>query len=241
MAEVVSLHDPAAGHPAIAADPLATRHDRPRLAVFVADGATEEALRDGLAEALPAGSAFHRGGIKAAIDTLRKMPTPITLIVDISGSAYPLTLLSRLSDVVEPNVRVLVVGDIDDVDFYRAVTHAMGALEYLTKPLTRDMVRRHLLPFFTEGPAVSEDIGSARVVSVTGSRGGVGATTIAANLAWHFGFTACRHTALLDPDLYLGSAAMLLELAHRPRAADCVRIAGPRRCLVRRACGATRV
>ena len=209
MAEVVALHDSTPAH--APPDAPATRHDRPRLAVFTADSATEQALRDGLAEALPAGTEFHHGGIKAAIDALRKMPTPITLIVDLSGAAYPLTLLSQLSDVVEPNVRVLVVGDIDDVDFYRAVTHSMGALEYLPKPLTRDTVRLHLLPFFVEAPTVSEDIGTARIITVTGSRGGVGATTIAANLAWHFGCTACRHTALLDPDLYMGSAAMLLN------------------------------
>nr|WP_294521385.1 hypothetical protein [uncultured Rhodopila sp.] len=212
MAEVIALHE----IPPAAAEPVATRHDRPTLAAFVADGATEKVLRDGLAEALPAGSTFHHGGIDAAIDALRKMPTPITLIVDLSGATYPLTLLSRLSDVVEPNVRVLVVGDIDDVDFYRAVTHSLGALEYLPKPLTRDTVRRHLLPFFAEAPPVAEDIGTARIISVTGSRGGVGTTTIAANLAWHFGFTACRHTALLDPDLYMGSAAMLLDSSTGP-------------------------
>jgi pilus assembly protein CpaE len=92
----------------------------------------------------------------------------------------------------------------------------MGALEYLPKPLTRDSVRRLLLPHFTEAPPIAEDIGAARVISVTGSRGGVGATTISANLAWHFGYTASRHTALLDPDLYMGSAAMLLDSSTGP-------------------------
>jgi pilus assembly protein CpaE len=46
------------------------------------------------------------------------------------------------------------------------------------------------------------------VVTVTGTRGGTGASTIAANLAWHFGVEARRHTMLLDADLHRGTAAM---------------------------------
>jgi pilus assembly protein CpaE len=51
-----------------------------------------------------------------------------------------------------------------------------------------------------------------QAVSITGVRGGVGATTIAASLAWHFGVTLRRHTVLLDPDLYLGAAAFMLNV-----------------------------
>ena len=52
---------------------------------------------------------------------------------------------------------------------------------------------------------------AGRVLTITGVRGGVGATTVAVNLAWHFGVTADRHTVLLDPDLHRGTAAMLLD------------------------------
>jgi pilus assembly protein CpaE len=45
---------------------------------------------------------------------------------------------------------------------------------------------------------------------VTGVRGGVGATTIAANLAWHLGEEARRHTVLYDADLHAGASALLL-------------------------------
>ncbi len=50
-----------------------------------------------------------------------------------------------------------------------------------------------------------------RVVTITGVRGGVGASTIAVNLAWHLGKRANRHTVLLDADLYRGSCALLLN------------------------------
>ncbi len=190
-----------------------TRHDRARLVAFVSDAKTEEALREGLTEALPGGAAFHRGSIRQAIATLRKMPTPVALIVDLTGEDAPLVQLAHLSEVVEPSVQVLVIGEVDTLEFYREVTRGLGVMEYLPKPLSREAVRRHFLPMFVETPTVVENIATGRVISVTGSRGGVGATTIAANLAWYFGVTAARHTALLDPDLHLGSAAMLLDAA----------------------------
>jgi pilus assembly protein CpaE len=48
-------------------------------------------------------------------------------------------------------------------------------------------------------------------VTITGVRGGVGASTIAVNLAWHLGKRANRHTVLVDADLYRGSCALLLN------------------------------
>jgi len=50
------------------------------------------------------------------------------------------------------------------------------------------------------------------VVAVTGVRGGSGASSIAANLAWHYGVTLRHHTVLVDPDLYRGNAAYLLNV-----------------------------
>jgi pilus assembly protein CpaE len=48
------------------------------------------------------------------------------------------------------------------------------------------------------------------VIAFTPVCGGAGATTLAANLAWHLATEAKRHTVLLDANLYTGTAAMLL-------------------------------
>ncbi len=50
-----------------------------------------------------------------------------------------------------------------------------------------------------------------RVVTITGVRGGVGASTIATNLAWYLGKRANRHTILVDADLHRGNCALLLN------------------------------
>ncbi|MBV9783512.1 MAG: pilus assembly protein [Acidisphaera sp.] len=189
----------------------AGRVDRAHVLAFVTDPETEAVLREVLVDAAPQGLDVRRGDIRVAVAALHKMPTPKILIVDVSGEEQPFTALANLSDVVEPDVRVLVVGDQENVNFYRQVTRGLGALEYLYKPLTRDMVARFFGPLVMPQAAQQEAVHGGRVVTITGVRGGVGATTIAANLAWYFGVGARRHTVLLDPDLHTGNAAMLLD------------------------------
>jgi pilus assembly protein CpaE len=118
--------------------------------------------------------------------------------------------------VVDPDVCVLVVGELNNADFYREVTRGLGAADYLPKPLTRDKVARHFGAFVVGQVPASEGMLGGRAISVTGVRGGVGTTTIAANLSWHFGVSMRRHTVLLDPDLHLGMAAFLLNIQPGP-------------------------
>lgn len=193
------------------AEDITGRSGRPPLLAFIADGESEAILREVLSEALPEGVVVRRGNIRAAITALQKMPTPISLIVDVSGEDQPLTALGDLSDVVEPDVRVLVLGDLESVNFYRQVTRGLGVLEYLYKPLTRDMVARHFVPLLKQERRAQDLLQGGRVVTVSGVRGGVGASSVAAHLAWHFGVAASRHTVLLDADLHLGTAALLLD------------------------------
>lgn len=190
----------------------AARHDRPSLVAFITEARSEEALRDGLTEVTKEDLDIRKGGIRAAIAALQKQPTPLVLIVDVSGEEQPLSALGDLSNVVEPDVCVLVIGDINHVDFYREVTRGLGASDYLTKPLTRDTVARHFLPFLRGHAPASKGVLGGRAIAITGVRGGAGATTLAVNLAWNFGVTMRRHTVLLDPDIHLGSAAFLLNV-----------------------------
>jgi pilus assembly protein CpaE len=186
------------------------------LLVFVNDAATETVLRESLADAMPETFEVTRGGIRAAIQALRKMPTPRNLIVDISDDDEPLTALLDLSQVVEPDVNVLVVGSITDLDFYREVTRGLGAREYLPKPLTRDMIVRLFTPVIAGRQVAAQELQGGRVITVTGARGGVGASTLAVNLAWHFGVKRGRHTLLLDPDLHTGTAAFYVDAPAGP-------------------------
>jgi pilus assembly protein CpaE len=190
--------------------------NRPGAMAFVTDAASEQALRDGLADALQDSMEVRRGGVRAAIAAQQKMTTPGVLVVDVSGEDHPLLALSELSELVEPDTCVLVIGESADLSFYREITRGLCAAEYLAKPLTRDLVAQHF-GVHVRGHAPAEPVTrGGRFITVTGARGGVGASVIAAHLAWHLGTVARRHTLLLDSDLHLGTAAFLLNTQPSP-------------------------
>jgi pilus assembly protein CpaE len=184
--------------------------ERARFIAFVADAVSEATLREGLSGSLSGPIDIRRMTCRQAIGQLRKTATPQVIIVDISGEEQPVSLLVDLSEVVEPDARVLVIGDRQDVNFYRQITRGLGVLEYLYKPLARNMIERHFGPWIDGGKGAVETIQGGRIISITGSGGGVGATTIAVNLAWHFATEARRHTVLLDSNLHTGTAALAL-------------------------------
>jgi pilus assembly protein CpaE len=188
-----------------------SRPDRRALVCFAADAETEAALRQGLADSAPQDAEYRRADGQAAIAALRGMPTPWTLVVDVAGHPQPLALLEDLSSVVEPDVRVLVVGDRADVGFYRHLTRGLGAVDYLYKPLTPAMVAEHFAPIVGRRPFAGRAVHGGRMVTVTGARGGAGASTIAANLGWYLANVSQRHTLVLDADLHRGTVPLLLS------------------------------
>ena len=197
-------------------DGFVAASERATLVAFVNDAPTEAVLRDSLSDATPDAVEIVRGGIRAAIAAMQKEATPRNLVVDISGLDEPLSALRALSQVVEPDVKVLVIGELTSMDFYREITRGMGAHEYLAKPLTRDMVVRLFVPAIVGQPTAAQEVSGGRVVTVTGARGDRGGAHAAANLAWHFGVARNRHTVLLDPDLHTGSAALFVDGASGP-------------------------
>ena len=191
-------------------DDAPSRPDRKALVCFVADAETEAALRSGLADAMPADAEFCRVDSSRVVAALRGMPTPWTLVVDISGHPQPLALLEDISNVVEPDVRVLVVGDRSDVGFYRHLTRGLGVVDYLYKPLAPAMVAEHFAPILARQAFAPRSQPGGRLVAVSGARGGAGASTLVVNLASFLAETAQRHTLALDADLHRGTLPLLL-------------------------------
>jgi pilus assembly protein CpaE len=156
------------------------------------------------------GVEIRRGTILHAIKHLAKQPTPRALVVDIGHVVNPLGELDNLARVCAPDVRVLVVGEEIDVSFYRDLVRNMGVAEYVHKPLTRDNVTRLFVPQIA---GVTMDASASRggnVIAVCGARGGVGATTVAVNLALQLTEATRGHVALLDLHLRQGTAALML-------------------------------
>jgi pilus assembly protein CpaE len=184
---------------------------RSPLLAFVADGETDRVLRECLANLAIAQGEIMRGGIAKAIEYLGSQRSPNTLIVDISGADLPVSQVRALEEVCEPGVRVIAIGNRNEIGLYRDLLQA-GVSEYIVKPLNAQLLSRAMSPGTGVGgiSAIQQKLGT--MVAVIGARGGVGTTTLAVNLAWHLANRQSRRVALVDLDLQNGDCALSLNI-----------------------------
>ena len=178
---------------------------------FVSDAVSAALLQEALEPGFLKGNELHVVGFRTALNLLSGMKTPEIVLIDLTGENQPLNAMLDLAEVVEPGTIILAIGESRDMSFYRAVTRGMGVREYLPKPLTRENIDKHFLAWMKSQQEVVAPRGG-KLVTVAGVRGGVGCSTIAANLAWVIGGQLRRHTVLLDSDLHTGTAALLLNV-----------------------------
>jgi len=182
------------------------------LLAFV-DAETERVLQE--ASVLIGRSLIMRGGIAKAIEYLSEQRSPHTLIVDISGIDLPLSQIQILADVCEPGTTVIAIGDHNDVGLYRDLIEA-GVSNYIVKPLTRELLTKALTPKANPGEVGRAALKLGKMMSFIGARGGVGTTTLAANLAWHLANRQSRRVALVDLDLQNGDCSLLFNIETTP-------------------------
>lgn len=180
-----------------------------RVVAFVADDTSEAALRTGLL-GLAADLVIKRGNIRQAIRFLEKDADLQAVIVDVTGAEDPLAALEHLSQVCPPDVVVAVIGDAVDIGFYRLLVNEIGVVEYMPKPLTRDLVERLLLRHLAPSQAQQPGSRGGHVVAVCGASGGAGASTIAVSTAIELAESVKGNVALLDLNLQHGGTALML-------------------------------
>jgi pilus assembly protein CpaE len=153
----------------------------------------------------------QKGNVRDAIRCLGRLASPPRLLlVDVSGFDLPISEVDALADVCEPNVRVVVIGDREDVGLFRQLIR-LGIADYIVKPLNIDL----LLPHLGDGGSAASRAAanrSGKLVVVSGARGGVGTTTIAANLGWFQANNRKRRAALIDLDFHNGTLGAQLDL-----------------------------
>ncbi len=120
--------------------------------------------------------------LEDTVRLLRQACTPKLLLVDVAGRSDPVADLAELSDVCDEGTNVIALGDVNDVHLFRQLV-SCGVQDYLLKPVTVDDVAGTLTRarHAPEAEAKPADIG--RLIAVVGTRGGVGATTVAVNIA----------------------------------------------------------
>ncbi len=188
---------------------------RDPFSAFVCDDLTLDVVRTVCDDMGWAQEKGNKGGLRNAVQSLSVSASPQILLVDLSESGDPINDINSLAEVCEPGTIVIAMGQVNDVRLYRDLMMS-GLHDYLLKPINPDILRDAIshaqialnAPKIDDGAAKKQHIS----VAVIGTRGGVGASTIAASLAWIYSERLGQLTGFLDLDVHFGTGALSLDL-----------------------------
>ena len=145
------------------------------------------------------------GGVTAAVEAYRGSPTPNVVLLETESRGHDiLGGLDQLAEVCDAGSRVIVVGRVNDVVLYRELIRR-GVSEYLIGPVATLDVVRSVRGLFA--PSLdAKPLG--RIIAVVGAKGGVGASTVAHNIAWTMARNLSLDSVVTDLDLAFGTAGL---------------------------------
>ena len=189
--------------------------NRDPFAAYICDETALDVLRPVVIELGWQPEKCNKGGLRNAVQSLSVSASPNILMVDLSESGDPLNDINALAEVCEPGTVVIAIGQVNDVRLYRDLL-ASGIHDYLLKPLSASVLRDSLngaqAVFSAPRGGESEQVKRHISTAIVGTRGGVGASTLATSLAWHYSAERRMPTALLDLDVHFGTGALTLDL-----------------------------
>ncbi len=146
----------------------------------------------------------NMGGAAAALEAYKSAPTPNVVVLEASASRDGLLAqLEELAEYCDAGTKVVVLGKLNDIVLYRQLM-ARGVSEYLVAPFgVVDFIQAISQLFAVPG---AKPLG--RVIAVVGAKGGVGASTVAHNLAWSLASVTEMATIIADFDLAFGTAGL---------------------------------
>ncbi len=189
--------------------------NRDPFAAYICDDNALDVLRPVVIELGWQPEKCNKGGLRNAVQSLSVSASPAILMVDLSESGDPLNDINALAEVCEPGTVVIAIGQVNDVRLYRDLLSS-GIHDYLLKPLSaqqvHDSLNQALAVFMAPKPGDGDTAKRHISTAIVGTRGGVGASTLATSMAWLFSEEHKTPTALLDLDVHFGTDALALDL-----------------------------
>jgi pilus assembly protein CpaE len=147
---------------------------------------------------------IQMGGMPAAIEAYRASATPNVVIIEAEGRGEELLNgLDLLAEVCDAGTRVVVVGHLNDIVLYREMVRR-GVSDYMIAPVgTIDIIRAVSGLFYAVD---AKPVG--RTLAVVGAKGGVGASTVAHNIAFSIARDVNLDSVVADLDLPFGTAGL---------------------------------
>jgi pilus assembly protein CpaE len=146
---------------------------------------------------------IQMGGVAKAIENYLTVPTPNVIILETASGIDILAGLDELATVCDPGTRVVVIGCEDDVAPYRELVRR-GVSDYVVGPVDTLDVVRSICGLFS----ASEAVAVGRIIAIVGAKGGVGASTVAHNVAWAIARDLALDSVVIDLDLAFGTASL---------------------------------
>jgi pilus assembly protein CpaE len=145
------------------------------------------------------------GGATAAVEAYRESPTPNLIVLEFAAGEGQklLDALDMLAEYCDAGTKVIVIGHVNDVVLYRELIRR-GISDYIIAPIDIVQFIRAVSEIYNAPGA--EPLG--KTIAVCGAKGGVGASTIAHNLAWSISRGLSVATVLADLDLGFGTAGL---------------------------------
>lgn len=153
-------------------------------------------------------------GIADAVAALNaRSLAPSYIIIDIGerGSEV-LPALDEFALHCEENVRVVVIGVINDITFYRDLRQR-GILEYFTRPVSASDVRSVLIQAPSSQRQAPVNAPQGTVVSFMSAASGDGSSTLATNVAYCLAVEYQQPTVLIDLDYQFGLISKSLDVS----------------------------
>jgi pilus assembly protein CpaE len=147
---------------------------------------------------------IQMGGMAAAIEAYQSSPTPNVIILESEGrNGDILAGLDQLAEYCDSGTRVVVIGNMNDVTLYRELVKR-GVSDYLIAPVGVLQMVRAICGLYSAPDA--KPVG--RIIAVVGAKGGVGASTIAHNIAFSIARDLSLDAVVTDLDLAFGTAGL---------------------------------
>jgi pilus assembly protein CpaE len=171
--------------------------ETPELAAIINDSCADRRMDKAHAK-------VHMGGATAAAEAFRNAPTPNVIVLESTADRAELIgHLDSLSEFCDAGTKVIVAGRVNDITLFRELM-SRGVSEYLVMPFgVLDFIRAVSALYTNEG---ADPLG--RIIAVTGAKGGVGASTIAHNVAWSIARSFETQTIIADLDFAFGTTGL---------------------------------
>jgi pilus assembly protein CpaE len=181
---------------------------------FVMDEGSSEVLRGWVDRQGWPQATVQMGGVDLFGEMLESAAPPRLVIVDLDGQSNLVDACARLVSLCGHETKIIAVGSTNDIGLYRQLLTS-GISDYLVKPLGHEQLDQALRQ--SQNQAATRADGSkeektSKLIYIIGTRGGIGSTTLAVNLAWMLANEEKLQTALIDLDLQFGNGALALDI-----------------------------